>query len=155
MLKLLYTGYLKGRNLHSSIISNAIRARVKTWNENVVDILKSIPLAKLPYICEHGQFLDIYPSSEEDYRKINEALSTHGVSFRNRYIDQKTEGLVIRNRIIANFVPDGYQPPMSMINPKNYEYFNVLELEENRLLFLNDGSNYVSRVHFMYKRDRM
>ncbi|KII64757.1 hypothetical protein RF11_06649 [Thelohanellus kitauei] len=137
MLKLFYTGYLKGRNLHSSIINNVIHARVRPWNENVIDILKSIPLAKLPYICEHGQFLDIYPSSEEEHRQINETLSTRGVAVRNNYIDQETDGLVIKNRIIANFVPDEYQPLKSMINPKHYEYFNVPELEENRLLFLN------------------
>ncbi|KII69335.1 hypothetical protein RF11_10691 [Thelohanellus kitauei] len=68
--------------------------------------------------------------------------------------EKKADGLVIRDRIITNFVPDGYKPLKSITNPKHYELFNVPESVENSLLFLNgyhfyyiaDGSNYVSRT---------
>ncbi|KII61862.1 hypothetical protein RF11_05017 [Thelohanellus kitauei] len=135
---------------------------VKTHSkERLLDILRSIPLAKPSNIYERSQYLQIYPSNEEEYHKIRETLSNHDVKVRCSYIDSKADGLVIRDRIITNFVPDGYKPLKSITNPKHYELFNVPESVENSLLFLNgyhiyyiaDGSNYVSRVHFMYKKD--
>ncbi|KII64754.1 hypothetical protein RF11_06646 [Thelohanellus kitauei] len=64
-----------------------------------------------------------------------------------------------------NFVPDGYQPLKSIINPKHYKLFNVQESDQDHLLFLNgypgvityltDKSKSLSRVYFMYKKDRI
>ncbi|KII61865.1 hypothetical protein RF11_05020 [Thelohanellus kitauei] len=159
MLKLFNIRYLQGRNLHSEIIDNGILARSRHSKERLVDILRSIPLAKPSNVYERGRYLKIHPSSEEEYLKIRETLSNHDVKVRYSYIDSKTDGLVIRDRIITNFVPDGYQPLKSITNPKLYELTNVPESDENRLLFLNgyliyhiaDGSKYVKRVFFIMK----
>ncbi|KII61855.1 hypothetical protein RF11_05010 [Thelohanellus kitauei] len=145
MLRLFNIRYLQRRRLHSEIINNLIFVTDKTAKERVVDILKSIPLAKPSNIYESGGYLKIYPSSEEEYHKM------------------KTDGIVISDRIIANFFPDGCQPLKSMIKPKHYELFDVAKSDENRLLFMNgyifyyiaDGSKYVQRVSFMYKKDGM
>ncbi|KII69570.1 hypothetical protein RF11_01194 [Thelohanellus kitauei] len=155
MLRLVFARNHKGRTLHSSIINNSIRVRIEASRKRVIDILRTITFAKPPNIQQQGQFLKIYPSSEEEYHKIREILNLNGLKTSNEYTNQETEGLVIRNRMITNFVPDGYQPLKSMINPAHYECFNVLEPDENRLLFLNGGPKYVQRVYFMYKKDEI
>ncbi|KII70837.1 hypothetical protein RF11_01281 [Thelohanellus kitauei] len=137
MLKFFSHRNPKARKLTASIISNSILAKTHPSKERVVDILESIPLAKPPNFHERGHFLKIYSSNDEEYRKIQKELSRHGITTLLDSIDWKTEGFVIKNRVIMNFVPDGYKPFKSVICPKKYEIFNVPESEQNQLLFLN------------------
>ncbi|KII71877.1 hypothetical protein RF11_13437 [Thelohanellus kitauei] len=95
MLKLFNTRYLQRRNLHSEIISNVILARSRNSKERLLDILRSIPLAKPSNVYERGRYLKIHPSSEEEYLKMysklmnfrRETLSNHDVKVRYSYID--------------------------------------------------------------------
>ncbi|KII64760.1 hypothetical protein RF11_06655 [Thelohanellus kitauei] len=115
--------------------------------------MRFFPFAINKTLHTKGQYISIYPSSDEEYRKIQEKTSLFGINLRSNLIDDQTDGLVIRDRLIMNFIPDGYKPLQSIINPQHYELFNMPKSDQNRLLFLNDGLKYVSRVHFMYKKD--
>ncbi|KII73898.1 hypothetical protein RF11_15599 [Thelohanellus kitauei] len=143
MLKLFIAINLKGRNLHSSIINSSISVKIQPNKNRVLDILNSLPLPKTPEFHERGQSLKIYPSSDEEYTIIRETLFAHGIIHVVNSIDGKTEGFVISDRMIMNFIPDGHDPLTSMIDPRYYELFNVQQSDENLLLFLN-GKNFYS-----------
>ncbi|KII70836.1 hypothetical protein RF11_01280 [Thelohanellus kitauei] len=155
MLKLFYCKNFRGRKLHALLKETSILAEIKDSKKRVFDILGSIPMTKPENISEAGQYLKIYPSNEDEMRKIQSTFSHRHVNVRGSYVCAKTEGIVVRDRMVMNFVPDGYDPFMSAFNQEHYELFNVPESDENRLLFLNDKSSFVSRVYFMYKKNKI
>ncbi|KII72567.1 hypothetical protein RF11_13264 [Thelohanellus kitauei] len=70
MLKLYCTGYRRRMNTHSHMINSLIYTEIKPSKERLMDILRSFPSAKPLRWSERNDILQIYPSTNEDSRKI-------------------------------------------------------------------------------------
>ncbi|KII67767.1 hypothetical protein RF11_00333 [Thelohanellus kitauei] len=113
MLKLFYLRNVRSRNLHSALISNQVAVFNQPSKERVVYILRSINLGRTPKLVIKAQSLKIYPSSEEEHHKTT------------------TEGVLIEDRMVMNFLPPGYQQNKSVLNKKHQEIFNLPESDQD------------------------